>query len=119
MKIPLGSTQILPYSLLRKHDLGSAILYSPGHPNRYQNNQYWGAGYPQDIVCWGILRAGFDWGRHTGGFIGGQPSQQKAAHVQDFRRSPGSPDREGLLAHAENTTNPGGPTQRAPQRQAD
>jgi hypothetical protein len=42
-----------------------------------------------------------------------------AAHGQDLRRSPGLPDRGGLLAHAEYTTDPGGPTQRAPQRQAD
>jgi hypothetical protein len=33
---------------------------------------------------------------------------------QDFMKSHGLPDRGGLLAHAEYTTNPGGPTQRAP-----
>jgi hypothetical protein len=49
---------------------------------------------------------------------GSHPSKT-AAHGQDLRRSPGLPDRGGLLAHAEDTTNPGGPTQRAPQRQAD
>jgi hypothetical protein len=49
---------------------------------------------------------------------GSRPSKT-AAHGQDFMRSPGLPDRGELLAHAEYTTNPGGPTQRAPQRQAD
>jgi hypothetical protein len=44
---------------------------------------------------------------------GSRPSKT-AAHGQDLRRSPGSPDLGGLLAHAEYTTNPGGPTQRAP-----